>query len=342
MEQTENTLNLNQGDFFGGSCTSLGDLDGNNINDIAIGSFRRDQASSVDVGSIFIFFLRGNNNNNNNLQDISSSSSSFFINFIEITNSAGVIGLGTNDQFGASLSLVGDINGDSVQDLCVGARQDNDLNQNSGAIYILFLQRNGAVSSFQKISNLQGGLTELNFELPPTVRFGRSVSNIGDLNQDGFLDIVVGSEFFNGQTGAIFILFLNMNGIVQNITEISPSTEIQLQNELELGDRFGIAVSTSCSFDLNNDQLIDIAVGADADDDGGPNRGAIYLLSLNQQGSISENIPLQKISSLRGVSPDFSFIINGDRFGSSISFYRRFKWRWTCRDISRKSSCKQT
>ncbi len=63
------------------------------------------------------------------------------------------------DAFGASVANLGDLNGDGVTDLAVGANNDDDLGPQSGAVWILFMNANGTVASEQKISNTQGGFT---------------------------------------------------------------------------------------------------------------------------------------------------------------------------------------
>ena len=64
---------------------------------------------------------------------------------------------GRRDAFGASVANIGDLNGDGVTDLAVGANNDDDLGPQSGAVWILFINANGTVASEQKISNIQGG-----------------------------------------------------------------------------------------------------------------------------------------------------------------------------------------
>ncbi len=70
-------------------------------------------------------------------------------------------------------------------DLCVSADGDDDTRTGSGfdrgAVYILFLNRNGTVKAEQKISDSQGGLVEA---LDPSDYFGRSVASIGDLDNE--------------------------------------------------------------------------------------------------------------------------------------------------------------
>ena len=64
-----------------------------------------------------------------------------------------------SDTFGLSPSSLGDLDGDGVVDLVVGAYLDDDGGTYAGAVYILFLTTDGLTKSAQKISNSYGGLS---------------------------------------------------------------------------------------------------------------------------------------------------------------------------------------
>jgi hypothetical protein len=82
------------------------------------------------------------------------------------------------DQFGFSVSGVGDLDGDNTPDLVVGAVIGED-------VHVLFLKSDGTVKSAKKITNPQ---------LQSNDRFGASVSGVGDLDKDTYLDIAVGAH----------------------------------------------------------------------------------------------------------------------------------------------------
>jgi hypothetical protein len=60
--------------------------------------------------------------------------------------------LDRGDRFGRDHDKIGDVNGDGVIDIVVGARSDDDGEIDAGAVYILFMNNNGTLKSFQKIS----------------------------------------------------------------------------------------------------------------------------------------------------------------------------------------------
>lgn len=61
--------------------------------------------------------------------------------------------LKAGDRFGAGVTSIGDLDGDGVDDLAVGASYDDDGDTNVGAVYILFMNTDGTVKSESKISS---------------------------------------------------------------------------------------------------------------------------------------------------------------------------------------------
>ena len=128
------------------------------------------------------------------------------------------------NRFATSMAALGDLDGDGVGDLAVGARWDNDGGTEHGAVWILFLKRDGTVKSHQKISDTAGGFTGI---LDDQDHFGSSMASLGDLDGDGVGDLAVGGALDDdggGGRGAVWVLFLNPDGTVKWHQKIS-STE---------------------------------------------------------------------------------------------------------------------
>ena len=95
------------------------------------------------------------------------------------------------DHFGRSVAGVGDVNGDGIADVAIGAHQDDDGGTDRGAVYVLFLNTDGTVKAEHKISDSAGGLT---VSLDDIDNFGSGLAAIGDLDGDGVVGLVVGAQ----------------------------------------------------------------------------------------------------------------------------------------------------
>ena len=124
--------------------------------------------------------------------------------------------LDEDDQFGSSVVALGDVNGDGITDLAVGAYWDDDGANLAGAVYVLFM--NVTVIGAQKISNLHGGLSAF-YTLDNGDCFGASLAALGDWNGDGIPDMAVGAYNDN----AAYIIFLNSDGTAGGMHKISNS-----------------------------------------------------------------------------------------------------------------------
>ncbi|HUF08575.1 MAG TPA: T9SS type A sorting domain-containing protein [Rhodothermales bacterium] len=122
------------------------------------------------------------------------------------SNSGGFTGeLDDEDGFGSSIAYMGDIDGDGIQDLAVGAPGDDDGGPGKGAVWILFMATDGNVKSHQKLSETEGGF------INPTGIFGlgKALVNPGNLDAHGTDELVVSDNT------SIHVLFLNGDGTVR-------------------------------------------------------------------------------------------------------------------------------
>ena len=219
--------------------------------------------------------------------------------------------LQVNDQLGRSVTLLGDLDGDGIPDVASGAMRDDDGGMDQGAVYILFLNRDGSVKSQQKISALQGNFTG---DLDPGDQFGRACGAIGDVDGDGIVDLAVGANFDDDgaeDAGAIWVLFLKRDGTVRGHQKISALAG-NFSGKLDPLDEFGRCFAPLGDFD--GDGVPDLAAGAPYDDDGAWNSGAIWLLYLNADGTVKSH---GKISQTQG---EFQHEIGErDYFGWSLA-----------------------
>ena len=288
---------LEDNDQFGSAVANIGDLEADGVTDLAVGA-PLDDDGGTDRGAVWVLFM--NDDGTVDIEQKISDTEGTFTGTLE-----------DNDQFGSAVAELGDLNGDAILDIAVGAPLDDDGGTDRGAVWILFMNADGTILSTQKISNTEGGFTGT---LEDNDQFGGAIANIGALNNDLLPEIAVGARLADdggGDRGAIWILSLALNGTVTSSQRIS-DTDGDFAGSLIDGDYFGSSVAGIG--DLDADGIEDIAVGATGDNDGGTDRGAVWILFMNSDGSVRFE---QKISETNG---NFNGGLNdGDRFGASVT-----------------------
>ena len=298
------TAVLDDVDEFGGAAASLGDLDGlgPSVVAVAVGAIGDDDGGG-DRGAVYVLFLDG---------------AGSVLSHQKISDAVNLPGspLGNNDEFGASVVHLGDLDGPgaSVAALAVGATLDDDGGTNSGALYVLFLSSSATVLSTQKITNaaVPGSPLDNGDE------FGASLAYLGDLDGPGpsVAALAVGADGDDdGGTnqGALYVLFLSSSASVLSVQKISETEGNFTGSPLDPVDEFGGALGHLGDLDGPGGSVAALAVGAPFDDDGGADRGAVYVLFLNGSGSV---VSYQKISSTQGnlAAP----LLDADEFGGAV------------------------
>ena len=172
-----------------------------------------------------------------------------------------------NEEFGAAVAGLGDVNGDGFDDIIVGTEYNGSSGPDTAYVYVYF--GGSEIDTTADIIFREAAGYAVNY--------GTSVAYAGDLNNDGFNDIMVGAPDANA--GEVYIYFGG--------EEIENSPDIILQGEFS-GDGFG--QSMEALGDMNGDGFPEIAVGApDYSGEGGNHTGKAYVYSIKNNTSAVEN-----------------------------------------------------
>jgi hypothetical protein len=167
------------------------------------------------------------------------------------------------------------------------------------------------VGDQQKISTDSGGF---NGSLEDGDQFGSAVAALDDLKANGVRDLAVGAPFKDdggNDRGAVWILFMDSDGKVDEQQKIADETG-GFGGGLKDDDLFGSALAGIGDLDVNG--AFDLAVGVPGNDNGGADRGGVWILFLGADGKVLQK---QKIADDTGGFGDG--LDDEDRFGSAVA-----------------------
>ncbi|MDT8858435.1 VCBS domain-containing protein [Paracoccaceae bacterium Fryx2] len=293
---------VSAGDQSGSSVSSAGDVNGDGFDDLIVGAWLDDPNGNSDSGASFVVFGK-TDGTAVELSAIEAGTGGFVIN-----------GVSEYDQSGRSVSSAGDVNGDGFDDLIVGARGDDPNGDGSGASFVVFGKTDGTAVELSAIAAGTGGFVINGASAHDSS--GRSVSSAGDVNGDGFDDLIVGAwaDDPNGdRSGASFVVFGKTDGTAVQLSAIEAGTGGFVINGVSADDYSGFSVSSAG--DVNGDGFDDLIVGAWADDPNGSYSGASFVVFGKTDGTA---VQLSAIEAGTG-----GFVINGvsadDYSGFSVS-----------------------
>ena len=202
-------------------------------------------------------------------------------------------GLGAGDHFGWAVGSTGDVNGDQHRDFIVGIPYDDTAGTNAGKA-VVFSGKDGRVLLEAVGAN-------------PEDRFGFAVAGAGDINKDGFNDVIVGAP---GPQ-----LLTLTTGSAQVISGRDGSTLFTFTGSA-VGDSFGNSVSGAG--DVDNDTWPDVIIGAPGDDEDPQINGSIQVRSGRDGTLIGPILQGKSLRERFGETVSGVGDINGDGFGDFI------------------------
>jgi hypothetical protein len=282
------------GDFSGFSGSGAGDVNGDGLADLIVGAPGADLNGS-NSGKSYVVFGKADGTAVD-LSEVASGTGGFAVN-----------GETADDGVGFSVSDAGDVNGDGLDDLVVGAPGTGPNGEQFGKSYVVFGKADNNSVELSEVAAGTGGFAIKGEAAGDAAGeyAGLSVSDAGDVNGDGLADLIVGvpgADPKGNKSGKSYVVFGKTDGTTVNLSQVTAGIGGFAINGEAAYD--GSGCSVSATGDVNGDGLADLIVGAHSADPKGKNSGKSYVMFGKADGSA---INLSDVAAGNG-----GFALNGE------------------------------
>ena len=253
------------GDFAGTMVAGAGDVDGDGKDDLIIGAPKA-SPNGKSSGKAYVVFGK-------------SDVEPLFLDLVGSGNGGfSMNGEKAGDAAGRSVAGAGDVNGDGLADLIVGAYGADPGGSFSGASYVVFGRAADKPTELADISNGLGGGYVINGEISLDFS-GFSVAGAGDVDGDGLADVVIGgygNDTAGDGAGRAYVVFGKATPTSVLLTDVAAGQGGFAFDGQAAYDRAGFAVAGAG--DVNGDGFADMVFGAPLADAGGEDSGRAYVV----------------------------------------------------------------
>ena len=283
-----------------------GDIDKNEYNEVIVGV--------PEIGAALL--VQGKPRDNFSLLNLSPYSGTDWSGGEVVVHS--VVGLPEGDEAHYAISTAGDLNGDGIDDFAVGvANADTPGGAGAGAVYVIFGNSDGLPTALD-VGNLDGTNGTVIHGGAAGDGVGHAVGAAGDVNGDGYDDLVIGAPFMgpNGVgSGQSFVVFGRPGGWERyvDVTTLDGANGFAIDGEAA-GDRSGWSIDGAG--DVNDDGIDDLILGAPGVDAAGPDSGRAYVVFGSTERALA-TLHLSALDGRNGLA--FDGMAAGDETGFGVS-----------------------